>query len=705
MTCNKGHEEEVVRFETMQERDITKLLIANRGEIAIRVMRTCKRMGIRTVAVFSDGDQEASHVKYADEAIHIGPSPPAESYLDGSKILQAAKTAKVDAIHPGYGFLSENADFADTVRASGMVFVGPQTSSIRAIGDKISSKQLLSKLAPSVPLVPGYSGDDQSIAFLAKEAGKIGFPVLIKASAGGGGKGMRIVRDSKSLVEELKAAQGEAKRSFGDARLLIERYIESSKHIEVQIFGDKFGNFIHCFERECSAQRRHQKIIEETPSVCLSESLRSDIIRSALEVASVIGYENAGTVEFILDTFTKQFYFLEVNTRLQVEHPITEMITGLDLVEMQIRVACGKSLKDLLGPKPLGRQGHAIECRVCAEDPDNEFAPCIGTIKKFETKSIPGVRYDGGIEEGSSITVYYDSLITKVIAHAKTRSECISLMRHALSSMVLLGVKSNIGFLVRTLGEAKFMDGSYDTGFLGQIMPIWKPILPNFEEAAVAGFLFGWALRHSERKFFGVKSSFRNMPEKFSAVSFDYDGKSLNVKYSPKNVGANKFGVKSAFEVTVNDGVMLQASLVDIQVSDKTPGYHGGHMIMSIAGRISSYTIVNEYTDIHPKFLSKMSIHNPEWKGEVALVHVRDKLYSDKGSDTAGDRNLITPMPCKILSVNFSSGAEVQIGDPILTVESMKMETKIRAKAAGVVTVNVKEGDIIQAGVVVATIA
>ncbi|KAI8855210.1 carbamoyl-phosphate synthase L chain, ATP binding domain-containing protein [Chytridium lagenaria] len=677
---------------------VQRLLVANRGEIAIRVMRTCRKLGIRTIAVFSDSDSDAEHVKYADEAIHIGASAPSESYLDMNKILMAAKNRQ------RYGFLSENADFADAVRANGIIFIGPQSSSIRAIGDKISSKQLLSKLAPSVPLVPGYNGDEQGIEHLTKEATRIGFPVLIKASAGGGGKGMRIVHEAKNLAEELQAAQGEAKRSFGDSRLLIEKYIVSSKHIEVQIFGDKFGNYTHCYERECSAQRRHQKIIEETPSVFLTEALRSEIVRSALTVASVIGYENAGTVEFIVDTKTKKFYFLEVNTRLQVEHPITEMITGLDLVEMQIGVAYGKSLKDLIGSGEPARKGHSIECRICAEDPDNEFSPSIGTIKRFKPTGLPGIRYDGGIADGSSITVHYDSLITKVIVHAPTREDCIALMKYALSSTVLLGIRSNIGFLVTLLQEPNFVDGSYDTALLGKLMPTWKPALPNVEDVAIVAFLMGWSLRHSIRKFYGVKSSFRNMPVKTQITALNYGGKDINVVYEPKTIASNKFGVKSTFGVSIENGATHDVELRNIAISDAAAGYQTGDIAVSIDGKVATYSVVNDTTDLHLKHLSKLYIHSTTWNGEVAEVYVRDRLYSSKGGDETGDRTLITPMPCKVLSVNFPSGSTINVGDAILTVESMKMETKIRAKVAGVVTVNVKEGDIVQAGVIVAKI-
>ncbi|KAJ3414011.1 hypothetical protein HDV05_007218 [Chytridiales sp. JEL 0842] len=343
----------------MTRRAIRKILVANRGEIACRVIRTCARLGIRTVAVFSDADTNSPHVRLADEAVHIGGSSAAESYLRGEIIIEAALKTNADACHPGYGFLSENPEFATKCAKSGIIFIGPKPESILAIGDKISSKRLLAAKAPSVPLLPGYNGDDQNLSVLISEAKRIGFPLLIKASAGGGGKGMRIVRTAENLEEEIKAAQGEALRSFGDSRLLIERYVESARHIEIQIFGDIHGNLIHLFERECSVQRRHQKIIEEAPSPFLTPELRSRMTASAVQIGKLISYVGAGTVEFIVDGIQGNYFFLEVNTRLQVEHPVTEEITGLDLVELQIMVANGRSLKDCVPPnltiKALGK--------------------------------------------------------------------------------------------------------------------------------------------------------------------------------------------------------------------------------------------------------------------------------------------------------------------------------------------------------------
>ncbi|KAJ3109263.1 hypothetical protein HDU97_007757 [Phlyctochytrium planicorne] len=667
-------------------RSISSVLVANRGEIAV-------------------SDANAPHVNCADEAFHIGSNVLSDSYLNADKILFAAQTMKVDAIHPGYGFLSENAEFSQKVAECGIIFIGPKPSSILAIGDKISSKVLLAKKAPSVPLVPGYSGDDQSVERLAKEASRIGFPVLIKASAGGGGKGMRVVRDEKHLAEEIKAAQGEAKRSFGDARLLIEKYIESSKHIEVQIFGDSHGNFIHCFERECSVQRRHQKIIEETPSSFLSPALKEDIMKAAVTVASVIDYENAGTVEFILDTKTGKFYFLEVNTRLQVEHPVTEMTTGLDLVRLQIEVASGKELPKILKGK-VTQQGYSIECRVCAEDPDNDFAPCIGTIEKLTMNPLPGVRFDTGISQSSTITVHFDSLLAKVIAHAPTRPACIALMQRALSTMVLMGIKTNISFLIHVLEEEKFRSGMYDTSLLNEVIPRWKPVVPGGDEVGLVALVFGWARRFDSRGFFGVKPGFRNLPYRPLEVKLEYAGKEVVVRYELDMVAYNKFGIKSTFKAWVNGGNLVSVLLHDCEIVDDGQGRRSGRIALNIDGVLKPYSIVDiDSTPLAPHLISTLHIYTPSWQGHVSIASVRDRLYSLSGDQALGDRTLITPMPCKVLSIIAPTGTKVSVGDAVLTVESMKMETKVKAKVAGVVEVKVKEGDVVQAGVVVAVIS
>ena len=442
---------------------IAKLLIANRGEIACRVMRTAKRMGIPTVAVYSDADADALHVRTADRAVRIGSSPAAQSYLRIDAIIEAAKQAGADAIHPGYGFLSENADFADACAAAGLVFVGPPAEAIRTMGNKANAKALMR--TAGVPVVPGYDGDDQSDERFAAEAGRIGFPVLVKAAAGGGGRGMRRVGSEAEFAAALESARREATAAFGSDGLLLEKLIEDARHIEVQVFGDKSGNIAHLGERDCSTQRRHQKIIEETPSPFVDAAMRGAMAQAAVEAARAVNYTGAGTVEFIVGP-DRAFFFLEMNTRLQVEHPVTEMVTGLDLVEWQLRVAAGEPLP--LEQEAIGFSGHAVEARLCAEDPAAGFAPQTGTVLHWcpEAANVPGVRIDHGIVEGGEVTPFYDPMIAKVIAHAATRAEAIAKLARALRATPLLGVVSNRTFLLELLESETFRDGAMTTGRL-----------------------------------------------------------------------------------------------------------------------------------------------------------------------------------------------------------------------------------------------
>ncbi len=446
-----------------------KILIANRGEIAVRIMRACREMNIATVAVYSDADRAALHTRVADEAIHIGASPPRESYLNIEKIIDAAKKTDADAIHPGYGFLAENADFAQAVNDAGLVFIGPSPFSIRAMGDKAQARARM--LASGVPVVPGFQDADDEES-LARAANEIGYPVLIKAAAGGGGKAMRVVNDARDFLEALGAARREALNAFGDARVILEKYIENARHIEFQILADKFGNTIHLFERECSIQRRHQKIIEETPSPLLDGALRETMGNAAVAAARAVNYENAGTIEFIVDPDTREFYFLEMNTRLQVEHPITELTTGIDIVKWQIRIAQGESLQ--FSQNDLKQRGHAIECRVYAEDPLNHFLPSTGRVLDLELPQMPGVRADAGIATGDEASAFYDPLLVKLIAHAETRDAAIAKMQNTLRGFVLLGVTTNAEFLHAVLEHPTFREGKATTRFIEQEMGDWR---------------------------------------------------------------------------------------------------------------------------------------------------------------------------------------------------------------------------------------
>lgn len=444
---------------------LTKILIANRGEIACRIIRTAKKMGIPTVAVYSDADRDAVHVHMADEAIFIGPSPATESYLLADKILRACEETGADAVHPGYGFLSENPSFVRACQKAGINFIGPSPESMEAMGLKDAAKKLMDKA--NVPITPGYHGEAQDPEHLQKQADKIGYPVLIKAVAGGGGKGMRKVDDAKDFISALASCQREAKSSFGDDRVLIEKYISSPRHIEVQVFGDKQGNVIHLYERDCSLQRRHQKVIEEAPAPGMTHDVRKAMTDAAIKAAKAVNYIGAGTVEFIVDGSdtlkTDGFWFMEMNTRLQVEHPVTEMITGLDLVEWQIRVARGESLPE---QSCITLSGHAFEARLYAEDPANDFLPSVG---KLDILNLPqGHRVDTGVEQGGEVSIFYDPMISKIIVHAGTRREAIGELGEQCRQIQVYPVKTNARFLANCLNHADFMDGKVSTHFIAK---------------------------------------------------------------------------------------------------------------------------------------------------------------------------------------------------------------------------------------------
>ncbi|MFN8145492.1 MAG: acetyl-CoA carboxylase biotin carboxylase subunit [Bacteroidia bacterium] len=480
---------------------IKKILVANRGEIAIRVMRSAREMGIATVAVYSDADRNALHVRYADQAVHIGASASSQSYLLMDKILNAAKQTGADAIHPGYGFLSENADFADKVKAAGLVFIGPDGNSMRMMGSKLAAKATAEKY--NIPLVPGTAKAIDDIAEAKEIAVKIGFPILIKASAGGGGKGMRVVSKKEEFEEQMKLAVSEAISSFGDGAVFIERYVGSPRHIEIQILGDLHGNVVHLFERECSIQRRHQKVVEEAPSSVLTAKLRDEMGKCAVQVAKACNYAGAGTVEFLLDE-NLNFYFLEMNTRLQVEHPVTENITGLDLVKEQIRIANGEPLS--FKQEDLKILGHSIEIRVCAEDPSNNFLPDIGKLETYSIPQGPGVRVDDGYEEGMDIPIYYDPLIAKLIVYGKDRGEAIDRMIRAIDDYRITGVSTTLGFCRFVMEHDAFVSGKFDTHFVKNHFRPEYLVSSNPDEMEMAAWLSVNLLRR------------RNVPMKQTSV-------------------------------------------------------------------------------------------------------------------------------------------------------------------------------------------
>jgi acetyl-CoA carboxylase biotin carboxylase subunit len=460
---------------------IKKILVANRGEIAVRVLRACREMGIPSVTVYSDADRTALHTSYADEVYYIGPAPATESYLKIDKIIEVAKKAKAEAIHPGYGFLAENTEFARACESNNIVFIGPNSKAIELLGDKIASKKTMS--SAGIPVIPGSEGAVGKEADAVKIAETIGFPVLIKAAGGGGGKGMRVVRKKEELTAAMKQAMGEAQSAFGNPTIFIEKFLEAPRHIEFQIIADNYGNAVHLGERECSIQRRHQKLIEESPSAIMTPQLRKKMGEAAVKAVKVSHYTNAGTVEFMVDK-NKNFYFLEMNTRLQVEHPVTELITGIDIVKEQFHVASGEKLS--LKQDTITMNGAAIECRISAEDPENDFAPSTGRITQLIEPGGPGVRVESGVYEGFEVPIYYDPLIAKLLVWAPTRQQAIVRMKRTLGEIVIRGIKTSIPFHIIVMDHPRFVAGDYDTTFIDKVLGKIQYKKQHYEVAAIA---------------------------------------------------------------------------------------------------------------------------------------------------------------------------------------------------------------------------
>ena len=634
---------------------VTKILVANRGEIARRVLRTARAMGIASVAVYSDADAEAPHVADADEAVRIGPPPSRESYLAIDRILAAARTVGADAVHPGYGFLAENADFAAGCAEAGLTFIGPSADAIRKMGSKIEAKKIMA--AAGVPVIPGVAGAGLADAELAAEARKIGFPLLIKASAGGGGKGMRIVRDEVALPEALAAARREAANAFGDDTLLLERYLDGPRHIEMQIFGDTHGHVIHCFERECSIQRRYQKIIEEAPSVAVDERLRRRIGAAAVAAGKAIGYVGAGTVEFILDS-TGVFYFLEVNTRLQVEHPVTEAVTGLDLVRLQILVAQGLPLP--VTQDDLMIDGHAIEARLYAEDPANDFLPAVGRIALWEPAALRDVRYDSGVAAGTEVSVHYDPLLAKVIAHAPTRGEAVQRLVRALRLLGIGGVTTNRELLLAVLTHPAFGEGTLDTHFIERHLPPEARRVARDHATdrlhAIAAALY----EHEVRRGTGgplppsILPGWRNNRWRPQDVSYRVGGEAIEVRYVAAASG--RFEVEAA-------GSASDARVSEVDV-------HGLALELDGVRRRFTVTADGDTTFVHGPL------------GTAELTHVA-RFPLQRREEIAG--GCLAPMPGVIRQVRVAPGDRVEKGAVLLVLEAMKMEHQMIAHDPGVV--------------------
>ena len=643
-------------------RNIKTLLIANRGEIAIRVMRTCKLIGITTVAVYSDADANAPHVKFADKSVHIGPSPVGESYLRIDKIIQAAKDTGADAIHPGYGFLSENAAFAQACADSDIIFVGPPIGAIDVMGDKAKSKRAM--IAAGVPCIPGYQGEDQSDARLIKESASIGFPLMVKAAAGGGGRGMRFVHDKKELPNAIKAARSEAANAFGSDELIIERAVIAPRHVEIQVFADAHGNMIYLGERDCSVQRRNQKVIEESPCPVMTPELRAKMGGAAVATARAVDYVGAGTVEFLLDA-QNEFFFLEMNTRLQVEHPVTEMVYGVDLVELQIRAAQGEVLG--LSQEDISAGGHAIEVRLYAEDPANEFLPSTGPVMLWQAPS--GVRVDSGIETGGEVSPFYDSMVAKIIAHGETRGIALTRLKTALEETALIGPANNRDFLLDAISKDGFIKGLAKTAFIKETYGDDGYAAPALTEAdyvlgamvqyildnerarsaalAIADELMGWGSLGALKKSYIYKDGEREMRVDFISSP---DGVRTHVGGTDYHLSHKRLN-DTTLELRLNDLKipMIYASSVPQHISLVTP--------------CRSYNLVN----------------------------IAGGLPS--GVDAGGGGTVRAPMHGQLLDILVSKGSAVSKGDKIAVLEAMKMRHEILAEIDGkVINIAAKAG-------------
>jgi len=632
------------------------VLVANRGEIAVRVIRTLREMGIRSVAVHSDADAGALHTRLADVAVPIGPAPAAQSYLSIERVLDAAARTGAQAIHPGYGFLSENVDFAKACETAGIVFIGPPVAAIEAMADKIRAKQTV--LTAGVPVVPGRSEPGMTDEQVADAAVAVGFPALLKPSAGGGGKGMRVVRSADELPAAIAAARREARGSFGDDTLLVERYVGNSRHIEVQVLGDAHGNLVHLGERECSLQRRHQKVIEEAPSPLLDTAMRASMGRAAVEAARAVGYTGAGTVEFIVDADRpRDFFFLEMNTRLQVEHPVTELITGLDLVEQQIRIAAGERLP--VEQSDVSLDGHAIEARLYAEDPARGFLPSAGTVVGLVEAEGPGIRVDSSLTVGTVVGTDYDPMLAKVIAWAPTRETARARLVAALGRTAVLGVTTNAGFLRELLGDPDVVAGRLDTGLIerrGESLTLPEP--PSAEVFAAAALAL---LVESEPA--GALVDRWDVPDGWRLGEPAWTVRRLQA-LGGDPVTVRVRGRSTDAQVAVGEGDPLPASAVR----------DGDRLRVTLDGRTSSFVVVHSGGTV--------------WLaagGRVVALREHERLASSTGA-TGGDGAVTSPMPGTVTLVQASVGDQVGAGDPLLVVEAMKMEHVLTAPIAGTVT-------------------
>jgi 3-methylcrotonyl-CoA carboxylase alpha subunit len=654
---------------------IKSILIANRGEIAVRVIKTCNKLNIHTVAVYSTFDKNSLHVKLAKEAHPIGGSEPLHSYLNIDAILEVCRKAEVEAVHPGYGFLSENAEFAEKVIRAGFIFIGPKPEVIRLMGSKSLSKELMIK--EGIPVVPGYNGENQDPAFLLEQAEAIGFPVLIKASAGGGGKGMKLVSNSKEFFSQLELAKQEAFSFFKDSKVLLEKYIDSPRHIEFQIFGDAYGKVVHLFERDCSIQRRHQKIIEESPAD-ISENMRERMGKVAIQAAKSIGYTGAGTIEFIVPSNSStDFFFLEMNTRLQVEHPVTEMVTGLDLVELQIKISEQERLEELLPPL-LKTKGHSIEARIYAEDPDNSFMPSTGTVVSLIYPQGEGIRIDSGIEEGSEVSIYYDPMIAKLIVRDIDRQKCISRLLNALNHFVIFGIYTNIDYLKKIITNNEFVKARVNTHFLEENISVGTFDDAKLREVYLVlglAFLLSFREKKNSSTWSEIKSlSFCDIPcasKKQSTYTinsgylhrkkiFEYKGNRYTVQFK-------EFLYLENYE---KHKLKIEHNHKTITVILPTIKHHAENTIILDPDFVVHYSRYGEESYFHYFEATYHLIHHPDFEG---FSFDQDLSYK-------------SPMPGKLVQISVLEGQSIKQGETLMVIEAMKMRNEIKAHTDSVVS-------------------
>jgi len=643
---------------------ITAILIANRGEIACRIIRSCRSLGIRAIAVYSDADEQARHVQLADEAIHIGQSPANNSYLVSDKIIAAAQQVEADAIHPGFGFLAENADFAQACSDAGLIFIGPSPKAMAAMGNKRAAKALVE--AVGVPTIPGYGDTDQSDERLQQEAERIGYPLMVKAAAGGGGKGMRIVTETAEFADALVSARREASQAFGSDELILERAIIQPRHVEIQVVGDVHGNIIHLGERECSIQRRHQKVIEETPSPALTNELRHKMGETAVSAAKAVNYTNAGTVEFLLDE-NGEFYFLEMNTRLQVEHPVTEMVTGIDLVAWQIAIAEGKPLP--LTQEQVTMSDHAIEARIYAENPANDFLPVTGDILLWQEPEGDGIRVESGLLAQDNVSIHYDPMLAKVIAWGVDRETAVRRLLHALQTTTLFGLTTNIPFLQDILRQPAFQSGNLSTHFIDQHLPNWLPPSGDLDAALVAASL---AQFHKHPQHATNSGYWRNNPNSPLIYCYLVNQEQIEVHLTPSRHHPHTF-------TTIQNGDPITIT----------------HQPSTINHSSLSFTL-NNHRQTLPILLTDTHIWIQTRTGTVSLEIV--PLLPVPQQSAAASGSLRAPMPGSVLAVLVEVGERVSEDQPLMKLEAMKMEHTIRTAAAGIVeAIYFKTGDTVEA--------